>query len=55
MAETLKHDPDQEILLFFPSQAKAQSEKAKLRDGTDCVQLHVVYLSTTFLKKPKLI
>lgn len=55
MAEILKRHRDQEILLDFPSQAKTQREKAELRDGTDCVQLHIVYLSTTFLKKLNLI
>lgn len=51
MAETLKCGLDQAILLDFPAQIKAWREKAELKDGTDCVQLSVVYLFTTFLKK----
>lgn len=49
MAKILKHYLCQEIWLGFPSQAEEQSEKAELRGGADCA--HVMYLSTTFLKK----
>lgn len=55
MAEILKCAIDYAILRDFPSQAETKREKAHLRDGTDCVQFHVVYLSITFFKKLKLI
>lgn len=55
MEKVLKYYLDLEILLGFPSQAEPQREKAELRGGADCVLLHVIYQSTTFWKKLRLI